>query len=246
MPASVVEKLGRTDFEKVRKLDTCTVSNAIERLKGRMRNEGQVSGDAVHCIFPGLSNVLGYAATGRMRSTTEPVTGRAYHENIGWWRYVSSMPEPRVLIVEDDDPYPGAGALVGELHAEIGKALHCVAFVTNGSVRDLPAVEAIGFQLFAGSIAVSHKYAHIAEFGKPVEIGGLKISPGDLIHGDLHGVHTIPLSIAAEIPEMASQILREEQELKRLCRSAGFSVRKLEEKLQQFPGDRRETPLDGF
>ena len=70
-------------------------------------------------------------------------------------------------------------------------------------------------------------YAHVSEYGKPVEIGGLTIRPGDLIHGDRHGVHTIPLSIAAEIPNMAAQILSEERELKEFCRSRQIFPRRL-------------------
>jgi 4-hydroxy-4-methyl-2-oxoglutarate aldolase len=237
--------LPKADFEKLCKIDTCTASNAIERLHGRLRNEGQISGAVLRCIFPQLPPVLGYAVTGSMRASTEPVAGRTYHENVSWWRYVASLPEPRIMVVRDRDEFPGGGALVGELHAVIGQALHCVAYVTNGSVRDLPGVEAIGFQLFAGSIAVSHKYAHICEYGQPVEIDGLVISPGDLLHGDRHGVHTIPLPIASEIPRMAEEILREEEELKELCQAPGFSLRKLEEKLQNLPGGGYETPLDG-
>jgi 4-hydroxy-4-methyl-2-oxoglutarate aldolase len=237
--------LSKTDLEKIRRIDTCTVSNAIERLKARLRNEGQISGAALHCIFPDHPPVLGYAVTGCMRSTTAPVSGRAYHENMHWWRYVASLPEPRIMVVQDRDDEPGAGALFGELHAVIGQALHCVAYVSNGSVRDLPGIRATGFQLFASRSEVSHKYAHISEYGKPVEIGGLRIAPGDLIHGDLHGVHTIPLSIASRIPEVAAEILREEDELKKLCRSPHFSLHKLEQKLQQLPGDGFEVPLDG-
>jgi len=237
--------LAEAVFERLRQIDTCTASNAIERLHGRLRNEGQISGAVLHCIFPHLPPVLGYAVTGCMRASTEPVAGRTYHENMSWWHYVDSLPEPRIMVVKDRDDCPGAGALMGEMHAAIGQALHCVAYVTNGSVRDLPGVEALGFQLFAGSIAVSHKYAHISEYGQPVELDGLTISPGDLIHGDRHGVHSIPLSIASEIPDMAAEILSEEEELKELCRSPGFSLRRLEEKLQKLPGGGFETILDG-
>ena len=235
--------LSRAVFQKLLKFDTCTVSNAIERLEGRLRNEGSVSGAAVHCIFPGLPPMLGYAATAKMRSTSPPVRGRAYHENMNWWRYLDTIPEPRVMVVEDADEHPGAGALVGELHALIGLAMNCIGYVSNGSVRDLPAVRALGFHLFAGSVTVSHMYAHIAEFGVPVEIGGLNIQRGDLIHGDCHGVHTIPLSIAEDIPAMASEILREEKQIRELCQSPRFSLRRLEEKLQQAPGAELEVPL---
>jgi 4-hydroxy-4-methyl-2-oxoglutarate aldolase len=235
--------LSKSEFLRLQRLDSCVVSNAIERLNGRPRNEGSVLGRAVRCQFPGLGPMLGYAVTGRMRSTKAPVSGRAYHENMHWWRYLVTVPEPRVMVVEDVDERPGAGALVGGLHAVIGRALHTVGYVTNGSVRDLSEVEAVGFHLFAGSVTVSHMYAHVADYGEPVEIGGLKISPGDLIHGDRHGVHTIPLSIAADIPEMASQILSEERELVELCRSPRFSLEALDRQLQRLPGDGVEVQL---
>lgn len=78
---------------------------------------------------------------------------------------------------------PGAGELFGELHAGISQALDCVADVTNGSVRGLPATAKLGFQLFAGSASVCHAYAHVVEFGREV-LGGLKIRSGDLFDAD--------------------------------------------------------------
>ncbi|MGH9665545.1 MAG: RraA family protein, partial [Bryobacteraceae bacterium] len=149
------------------------------------------------------------------------------------WEYVLTIPEPRILVLQDVDHAPGFGAFVGEIHAHIALALHCVGCVTDGSVRDLPAVKATGFQLFARGAAVSHAYAHIAEFGEPVEIGGLKITPGDLIHGDRHGVQTVPLSIAAQIPKAAAELMHEERELIELCQSPDFSLQKLSAALER-------------
>jgi regulator of RNase E activity RraA len=224
--------LSAAEFEKIRALDTCTASNAIERFNVRLRNEGFVSG-AVRSLFPHQPPMLGYAATGRIRSSMPPISGRCYHDKMDWWSYVASVPEPRVMVIQDADHSPGTGALVGEIQAAIGLALGCVGHITNGAVRDLPAVEAMGFQLFAGSVAVSHAYAHIVEFGEAVEIGGLKIAPGDLVHGDRHGVHTIPLSIASEMPAMAAQIKREESELIEFCRSPRFSLEELSRMLRR-------------
>ena len=234
--------LSPADFEKIRVLDTCTASNAIERFGVRMRNEGFVLG-SVRCLFPQLGPMLGYAATARFRSSTPPISGRSYYDRMDWWSYVASLPAPRVLVIQDADHSPGTGALVGEMHAAIGQALGCVGHVTNGAVRDLPGVEALGFHLFAGSVAVSHSYAHIVEFGEPVEIGGLKISQGDLIHGDRHGVHVIPLSIAAEVPKMAADIQRRESELVGFCRSSRFSLEGLAQQLRDdfTPSERSAT-----
>ena len=127
---------------------------------------------------------------------------------------------------------PVQGAFVGAIHAAIGRALKCLGSVTNGAVRDLPAIEAMGFKLFAGSVAVSHAYAHIIEFGEPVEIGGLKIQSGDLVHGDRHGVLTIPLAAAAEVPAEAAKIVQRDHELLQFCNSPQFSLNHLAERIK--------------
>jgi regulator of RNase E activity RraA len=223
--------LPAADLEKLGTLDTCTVSNAIERLDVRLRNEGFAAG-SVRCQFPGLGSMVGFAVTGRIRTASPPMTHRCYYDRMDWWNYVASVPGPKVMVLEDVDHQPGAGAFVGEIHATIGLALKCVGCVTNGAVRDLPAVEAMGFQLFAGNLCASHSYAHIIEFGEPVEIDGLKIASGDLIHGDRHGILTIPLSIASQVPEEASKILVEERDLIKFCRSRQFSLEELSERIQ--------------
>jgi 4-hydroxy-4-methyl-2-oxoglutarate aldolase len=228
--------LSVADLEKLSALDTCTVSNAIERLNVRLRNEGFVAG-VVQCRFPNLKPMVGYAATGRIRTASPPMAHRCYYDRIDWWNYVASLPEPRVMMLQDADPMPGVGAFVGEIHASMGLALNCVGCVTNGAVRDLPAVEAMGFQMFAGCVSPSHSYAHIIEFGEPVEIDGLKIAPGDLIHGDRHGVLTIPAEIAESVPAEACKLLAEERELIEFCRSRQFSLGELSERLRKTPGN---------
>lgn len=213
-------------------LDTCTVSNAIEQFDVRTRNEGFINGSCVRCFFPEIPPRSGYAVTARIRSSSTPIAGRCYYERPEWWAYVASIPAPRFIVAEDVDHLPGLGALFGEIHANIGRALSCTAYITNGGIRDLPGVAAAGLQVFAQHAAVSHAYAHVVEFGEPVEIGGLKISPGDLLHGDRHGVLSIPVSIANEIPAQAKEILSAEAGLIAYCRSENFSLEGLTEKMQ--------------
>jgi 4-hydroxy-4-methyl-2-oxoglutarate aldolase len=218
------------NLKKLASFDSCTISNAIERLNVRLRNEGFISGVA-RCRFPSLPPMVGYAATARVRTASPPVSHRCYYDRMDWWHYVASLPEPRVMVLQDVDHQPGLGACVGEIHASIGRALNCVGCVTNGAVRDLPAVEAMGFQMYARHSSVSHAYAHITEFGEPVEIDGLKISPGDLLHGDRHGVITIPLSVVTEVAQQAAKIREEEQELIQFCHSSRFSLQELSERI---------------
>jgi 4-hydroxy-4-methyl-2-oxoglutarate aldolase len=147
---------------------------------------------------------------------------------------LASVPEPRVLVLQDADHNPGLGAFVGEIHAAIAVALNCVGCVTNGAVRDLPAAEAMGFQMYANHTSVSHAYAHIVDFGEPVEISSLKISSGDLLHGDRHGVVNIPLSVVNEIPTVASKLKAEELALIQFCRSPRFTLQELAERIKNM------------
>jgi len=221
----------RIDIQKLEEFDTCTISNAIEQMDVRLRNEGFIFG-ASRCRFPSLPPMIGYAATGRVRTAEPPMAHRCYYDRMDWWTYVASVPEPRIMVLQDIDTKPGFGAFIGEIHAAIGIALHCAGCVTNGAVRDLPAVEAMGFQMFSRNVSVSHAYSHIIEFGAPVEIGGLKISSGDLIAGDCHGVLTIPLSIAPQIPAEAARIRACEHDLLEFCRSPEFSLQELSTRMK--------------
>ena len=223
--------LSPKELERLRQFDSCLVSNAIERFGVRLRNEGFMHA-SVRCLFPQFPPMIGYAVTGRIRSATPPMTGRCYYDRMDWWKYVETIPAPRVIVLEDIDRHPGTGALFGELHAHICRALRCTGYVTNGAVRDLVGVEATGFHLFAGSVAVSHSYAHIAEFGEAVEVGGLKVKPGDLLHGDRNGVVGVPLEIAARVAGTAEEIAAEEREMIELIASGDFSLEKLEAKIR--------------
>jgi 4-hydroxy-4-methyl-2-oxoglutarate aldolase len=222
----------RECLQQLGRFDTCTLSNAIERLGVRPRNEGFVVG-AIRCQYPKLSPVIGHAVTGRIRSSMPPVHGNWYFEQIDWWRYLVTVPGPRMVVMQDCDPYPGTGAMFGEVHARICRAFDCVAYVTNGAVRDIPGIEALGFQLFAGALSVSHAYVHVVEFGQPIDIGGLRICSGDLLHGDVHGVHKIPREVVRHLASAAEQVRLQEQELFRLCDDKDFSVDMLAAKLEE-------------
>ncbi len=218
-------------LEQLRRYDSCTLSNAMERLGMRPRNEGFMDGSIV-CRFPHLPPAAGYAVTGRIRTYAEPVEGHCYYEHLGWWHYLETIPEPRVVVLQDVDERPGFGALFGEVHARICRALGCVGYVTNGAVRDLDAIEALGYQLFAGSVSVSHAYAHVVDFGGPVEVGGLRVAPGDLLFGDRHGVLSLPVAAVSRLPDLAEQVLAEERELFKLCGSQKFSIDALARQIQ--------------
>jgi regulator of RNase E activity RraA len=213
-------------LEALREIDAPTLSNAIETFHHRLRNEGFMD-SSVRCLFPRLRPMVGYAATITIRGSAPPTAAGDYADRTDWWDYILSVPVPRLVVVQDVASKPGLGSLVGAVHMNIFRALGCIGVVTNGSVRDIPAAEEAGFHMFAGSVSVSHAYVHIIEFGKPVEIAGLHLQSGNLLHGDLHGVQCVPPTIAPRIPAAAAKIQAKERKLIALCRSPKFSLEKL-------------------
>lgn len=129
-----------------------------------------------------------------------------------------------MVVIQDMDNDPGRGAFIGEVHANILKALGCVGFVTDGSVRDLVAIEGLNLQLFSKTVSVSHAYVHVVEYGTPVQVAGLEIRPGDLLHGDQNGLIPIPTEIAKDIPNIANRLREREKQIIAYCRSAEFCV----------------------
>jgi regulator of RNase E activity RraA len=218
--------LSPEQLEALRRLDACTLANAIETFEVRLRNEGFTDG-ALRCLFPSLPPVVGYAATIKFRGSAPPTAAGLYAQRTDWWEYVQSLPKPHIIVAQDISSHPGLGALLGEVHFNIQRVLGAVGMLTNGAVRSLPAAEALGFQVFADRVSVSHAYTHIVEFGTPVEVDGLKVSSGDLLHGDQHGVQSIPLSIAGEIPAVAARIKAKKQAIIALCQSPEFTLEKL-------------------
>jgi 4-hydroxy-4-methyl-2-oxoglutarate aldolase len=221
------------NLEQLRRLSTCVSASAIETFRLQLPNVG-FADSSIRCMFEDRAPIIGYAVTARIRSSAPPMEGRGYYyERTDWWNHILSVPSPRVVVIADADKPPGLGAFVGEVNANILLALDCVGLVTNGAVRDLNEVSRTPFQMFAGNVSVSHAYAHIFDFGAAVEVGGLKIRPGDLVHGDRNGVHTIPLEVAECVPAVAHEIALRRQRLVGLCRSKDFSVERLRNALNE-------------
>ena len=95
-------------------------------------------------------------------------------------------------MIQDLDDIVGYGAFWGEVQSNVHQALGCLGTITNGSIRDIPMIPP-GFQMLAGSIAPSHAYVHVVDYGINVNIHGMAVRSGDLIHADRHGAVVVPV-----------------------------------------------------
>jgi 4-hydroxy-4-methyl-2-oxoglutarate aldolase len=222
------EILTAEELEKLRRVTTPTIANAIERFHLRASDQGYTNSN-IKCIFPDLGAIIGYASTAIIKSAT-PSTGKLKSRQ-PYWENILTIPAPRIAVVQDLDQ-PATGAYWGEVNANIHRALGCVGVITDGAVRDLDEVHALGFQFFANSVSVSHSFTHLEDYGTPVEIGGLKINPGDLIHADKHGACIIPKECAKELLSAVAAVEEYERPMIALCKSGEFTPAKMAELLK--------------
>jgi 4-hydroxy-4-methyl-2-oxoglutarate aldolase len=219
----MLTQLTAEELTELKKYATPSLSNGIETFTFRPRNQGFMSSD-IQCRFPEMQPMVGYAFTAKIRAAREaerPV-------NVGEYRRaVLAAPGPKIIVIQDLDDEV-VGSFWGEVNGNIHKALGAVGTVTNGGVRDLNEVRALGFHFFAQHVLVSHAYVHLEEWGTPVEVGGLTIRPGDLLHGDLHGVLHIPHEIAKDLARATAEVERKERIVINACQSPGFTIEKLE------------------
>lgn len=215
LPSEMLEALG--------KFNTPTVCNAIETFDVRPRTEGFMD-HTIACRFPELAPMVGYAVTAKIRAGTPPQDD-VHHTRI--WEEFAKTPKPWVIVIEDLDWPKPIGSYWGEVNASTYNALGAVGVVTNGGVRDLAEVRPIGFHFFSSCLLVSHAYVHVVEVGTPVTVGGLTVHPGDLLHGDLHGVTSVPIEIADRLPAACRAVEAAERELIDYARSGNASVDEL-------------------
>ncbi|MBW1699285.1 MAG: RraA family protein [Deltaproteobacteria bacterium] len=198
---------------------TPAISNAIELFNIRPRNEGFMLPE-IKCRFPDKKPMIGYAVTAVI-SARSPEGRRISPPD--WWDELKKYPEPRIAVIHDVDQ-PVIGSFWGEVNANIHTALGCAGTVTDGSVRDLDEVEELGFHFFSSCVTVSHAYVHIIDMGVAVSVGGLVVKPGDLLMGDKHGVISIPLEIAKDVPRAAQMMEDWERKVINFCKSDEFTT----------------------
>ena len=212
-------------LEALRLMQSCTIANAIETFDIRPRNEGFMS-PKVRCMFPDMGGMIGYAVTAVI-AADQPPTSRMNVPRTDWFDEILKVPEPRVVVMHDLDYRQPVGSFWGEVQSNIHKTLGCVGTVTDGGIRDLDEMREAGFHAFAGEVLVSHGYIHLVDVNVPVMVGGLAVSPGDIIMGDKHGVTNIPKELAADIPAAAEAVEKRERTIIDLCRSPDFTLEKL-------------------
>ncbi len=88
----------------------------------------------------------------------------------------------------------------GELLSTAARNRGCAGALVDGAVRDVAPTRAMGFLVFArGTCPLDSMHRQrVVAVDVPVEIGGVKIEPGDLLLADDDGAVVVPSAVEAE------------------------------------------------
>lgn len=217
---------------KLEQYDTPTICNIIEVFEIRPRDVGYMN-QQIQAAFPEMPPMVGYAATATVCTSRPSGSGDAYASLEQQIEQMLKLGGPTVVVNQDLD-VPSIGASFGEVMCSSYQAFGSMGLITSGGGRDLEQVRALKYPVFTGTKICSHAYNRIITVGEAVELGGLKVETGDLLHGDANGVTSIPLEIANEVVDVADEFVAAEQHL------IEYSSQASEKKLSEWV-DRREV-----
>jgi 4-hydroxy-4-methyl-2-oxoglutarate aldolase len=216
-----VEGIAEQHLEFLKGVDSPTIANAIEAFKVRDRTDGFIGGE-VRCLFPELPPMVGTALTVRMTNRPGPIAPREPWFDM--FEALSEIPAPSVLVVQDISGHASRVALAGEVMATLAKRLGAVGMVTDGGLRDIHEVRALGFGYFAKYLVVSHANFDIVDIGNPITLDGQVVRTGDILHGDANGIVIVPREVLDGLPAAVEEVRTRERATMDFINSPEYTI----------------------
>ncbi|KKC39288.1 hypothetical protein WH87_03420 [Devosia epidermidihirudinis] len=188
-----------TDWDSIKRLSkwySGDVHDSLEQLGGW----GYLSGISLQGALKPGQVVCGPAVTVQF----EPSPRKNQPQDV-YHHAIDNTPEGGILVV---DASCAQGSCSGELMSSGAKTRGAAATVVSGTVRDIAQVRGLGYPLFGRSlspVSVSGKMEP-KRSQVTIDIGGVKVSPGDVIFGDIDGVVVIPKAMLAAVADQADKL----------------------------------------
>ncbi len=184
--------LSRETLFKLKRWNTPSIYNGWEAVTKGERLSAAFNREETRDYMPELGSMIGYAVTVVVQPSDGETPKRNPNAPDQYRTYVASGEYPKVVVVQDRDKPHYVGAFWGEVNSGIHLALGCVGTITDGAIRDVDEMAAVGFKALSARLCVGHAYSAPLEWNVPVSVFGATVRPGDLIHADKHGFLVIP------------------------------------------------------
>jgi len=212
----------------LKSVDTPTVCNAIEVAQ---KKRGFANFTRKTMLVSDKTNppIVGFARTAKIAALHPPTEPADVIKarRMQYFREMAAGPRPAIAVVEDVDFPDCIGAWWGGVHTAVHNGLGLSGAVTNGVMRDLDDMQP-GFTVVAGSIGPSHGFVHVRELGTSVNVMGMQVKQGDLLHADQHGALVIPDDVIPHLFEAINVLVDTESIILEPARLPDFSIEKLE------------------
>ena len=157
--------------------------------------------------LPKSGRICGPATTVQFVPNRAKITSRRYHKAI------DEIGQGGVMLV---DTAGASGSCSGELMCTGAKVHGGVCTVVNGTIRDLEEIQKLDYPVYAKGVVPATAVGRMEDvgFNIDIEIGGVRIQPGDIVFGDLDGVVVIPQAAARTVADMADELGKLERDFK--------------------------------
>ena len=165
---------------------------------------------SIKCQFPEFGPRAGYAVTMRVGV---PVEGYRPPTRAELLKLIDASPKPVVLVMQVDEPEAMrmSDSSFGGQFGYLCKQLGMESLVCDGAIRDVAELRECGIQcMIPGSIAATAPSV-IYELNGTVNVAGMEVSAGDIIHMDYDGAVKVPRESAEKVLECAKKLKEEER-----------------------------------
>ncbi|HYE81638.1 MAG TPA: RraA family protein [Clostridia bacterium] len=190
-----VPKLDPSIVEAFKKLDTTSVSDALDRLgiTGGLLGIKSVVADTTIC---GQAFTVHYVPCGSVKGTVGD--------------FLDDVEPGQVVVI--DNSGRDYCTVWGDLMSITATRMGVAGTVIDGVCRDIPAIKKIKYPIFTkGTYMVTGKdRVFVDAVNVPVSVSGVQVKPGDIVLGDETGVLVIPVERAEEVLKVSQEIAEKE------------------------------------
>src|SRR5262249_14042130 len=179
-------------LQELRDFDTALLANTIGYIDPTPPHEWYMAG-SIRSLTPSIEPTVGIAFTCHLDSSS-PVDGTRsdeYGEKLDFYGQLDasgSAAAPVVWVVQAVGSRPDHECILGDGMAKELFAAGCLGAVTNGGARDIKGCLTVPFAVYARGTTIHHCPLRFHSFGQTINVGGITVRPGDVIHANSEGV----------------------------------------------------------